>query len=1300
MRFKSRSLVLMVLLLLMNLTGIAENSETFYCSFDKGLNADKASGQDTATINPKADAETEKLLMDGIDGKGLLIGQNEDKSKAYSYTYDADKNISKEEGSVSFWIKPLDWSGKDPIYHVMFQADHLQVYKHPTVANHLFFIIGSESVKASIKNWEPGEWHFVACSWDKTEFKLYVDGRLDEIGYIKPIAGNLKTIRLGTRALPAEKGKSIIDDVRIYNYAISQKALTDEYARHSSKISYKSLVNIKTGKQTPVIDGVVQEGEYSFGGAGFFNTSGTYSFLQSRYFISYDDDNLYVAIISPAPGNKLKTEQAERDGQLWNDDSVEVFLMPENEKKDYFQFIFNSKGIFYDGKKVKPAWNIGNLKSESKVDNDKWTIEMAIPFKELGGAVPENNSSWKINICRSFQPDAYTSISPVRRGYGDFANFAKLTFAAETPDVNLKSIGALVAGKVDFDMSITAHKAERITCSLLCELDGKRIFLQDKQFDLSPGKTETYKVARDVPAKRSLLEINLKTDSSGELYSSSIIFSNDSTLDVSFIYTDIENQTLYAVAKTTKSSDDREEYVLLQMMDGASKPALEAKYPVKDGSSLSVIPFDISKLNAGLYKLLIRHIDGKGNITGDFWQDFSKPSKPAAWDNNSAGISDKVLPPWTPLIARDSKVSCWGRTYAFNDSIMFSSIMSQGKEMLAGPARISVNGKIRDAKDKTETKFIERKDAVVLLQNKVTQENISVTSDIRVEFDGFMWFDVEIAPANGGEVNIDALSIDIPLKPEFATLVHNSKKDSLNDPFGRTGAIKKDTWHKNLFELPVFWVGNEEGGLNWVASDLKGWYVKNKDRSVEIIPGEKETIVRLNVIDTPVKLSSKRKIAFGIQVTPVRPPDPALRKLNRVPRNWMMWTGPWLQYFNYTDPKFLDYDAIKSLHDRVKANTIKRVFYYFGLCITSPYSPEWGYWSTHWTRKPAGIGKDATTQSMKNPHRDTYTTACLDCESFRNFHVWKFADMLNNDREVGISDFYFDGSEGAASCENQAHGCAWLDDYGKKSYNSFAVLGSRDTAKRLRNIIKSKNPDSLICFHLTCQRASSAFSFADVIADGEEFFEEVAAKESYYDVFNPEMFRARYVSSAWGPQVLMISEFAGSLYCLRPDRIRTWKPTDPESVRAIRHFLGYMMLHDTSIWAQYEDILGETQKLWDIQDRFGWDEKVKFVPYWDKSNPVVIVKPMSDRLMLSTYLREGKALVVVLNDTDKKEDITIKIADVGKINAAKNETLKATDAYDRSVKYEIQNNELNLTLSPRELKIFILEPGSKDLVSR
>jgi hypothetical protein len=563
-----------------------------------------------------------------------------------------------------------------------------------------------------------------------------------------------------------------------------------------------------------------------------------------------------------------------------------------------------------------------------------------------------------------------------------------------------------------------------------------------------------------------------------------------------------------------------------------------------------------------------------------------------------------------------------------------------------------------------------------------------LASDIKVEFDGFMWFDMEIGAANGNEVNIDKLSIDIPLKPEFATLVHNSQKDSLSVPFGKTGAIKKDIWHKNLFQIPSFWVGNEEVGLSWVASNLKGWHVKNQDRSVEIISGEKETIVRLNVIDDPVKLSSTRKIAFGIQITPVRQLNQALRK-NRIPHEWMMWTGSWGKYFNYTDPKFLDDKKLEWLRKYIKEKAFKNVFYYFGLHITSPYCPEWGYWGKYWMYNPSTLGHYSTDLSTKQIHRDTYTTACLDCESFRNFHIWKFADIVNNDPGIGIKDFYFDGCH-TRICNNQPHGCTWIDDYGKR-YGSFNIRGSRETAMRMHNIIKTKNSSSLISFHLEGGRTSPVFSFADVIADGEEFFKEIAEKESYYDIFNPEMFRARYLSSVWGQQVIYIPEFKSSLLYFRPERARTWKPTDPESVRAIRHFIGYMMLHDTCIWSHQDDDLAETQKLWAVQDRFGWDEKVKFVPYWDKTNPVVITKPISDRLMLSTYLREGKALIVILNDTDKKEDIIVKIIDAGKINKAKKDTLIASDAFDSSIKYTIANEELNVTLLPRELKIIFLE---------
>jgi hypothetical protein len=72
-----------------------------------------------------------------------------------------------------------------------------------------------------------GQWHHVACVYDGRNMKTYVDGKLD---VSKPRSGPI-----GTNDFPVCIGENIeltghcwnglIDDVRIYNYALSESEI-------------------------------------------------------------------------------------------------------------------------------------------------------------------------------------------------------------------------------------------------------------------------------------------------------------------------------------------------------------------------------------------------------------------------------------------------------------------------------------------------------------------------------------------------------------------------------------------------------------------------------------------------------------------------------------------------------------------------------------------------------------------------------------------------------------------------------------------------------------------------------------------------------------------------------------------------------------------------------------------------------------------------------------------------------------------------------------------------------------------
>lgn len=107
--------------------------------------------------------------------------------------------------------------------------------------------------------------------------------------------------------------------------------------------------------------------------------------VQSRVLVMHDAANLHLAIINDEPNtDQLVTNATERDGPVWNDDSVEIYVDANNAKgRDYHGFFVNAANVVYDRRRVE-AWD-GEWTSAVKVLPGKaWVVEVAIPFATLG----------------------------------------------------------------------------------------------------------------------------------------------------------------------------------------------------------------------------------------------------------------------------------------------------------------------------------------------------------------------------------------------------------------------------------------------------------------------------------------------------------------------------------------------------------------------------------------------------------------------------------------------------------------------------------------------------------------------------------------------------------------------------------------------------------------------------------------------------------------------------------------------------------------------------------------------------
>ena len=99
-------------------------------------------------------------------------------------------------------------------------------------------------------------------------------------------------------------------------------------------------------------------------------------------------EGLWVAVACREPFRQLIRPRAlKHDGNLWEDDSIEIFVDPTGGRKEYFQFIVNAAGATYEGKEKDAKWD-GKWDAKIGWPGEGWSAEILIPWETLGGKPP------------------------------------------------------------------------------------------------------------------------------------------------------------------------------------------------------------------------------------------------------------------------------------------------------------------------------------------------------------------------------------------------------------------------------------------------------------------------------------------------------------------------------------------------------------------------------------------------------------------------------------------------------------------------------------------------------------------------------------------------------------------------------------------------------------------------------------------------------------------------------------------------------------------------------------------------
>ena len=148
----------------------------------------------------------------------------------------------------------------------------------------------------------------------------------------------------------------------------------------------------------------------------------------------YSKSSLYVGAALWQDMAEMTAKWDQRDQAVWNDDNIEVFLfVPGDSGNRLCQFVLNPLDTLADIRDGdKSWWARGNRHAVRRFD-DRWTLELKIPFEGLGMERPVAGDFVGVRFCRSVNaPKRAVGASPalLSPGHAQRERFAKLLFAA------------------------------------------------------------------------------------------------------------------------------------------------------------------------------------------------------------------------------------------------------------------------------------------------------------------------------------------------------------------------------------------------------------------------------------------------------------------------------------------------------------------------------------------------------------------------------------------------------------------------------------------------------------------------------------------------------------------------------------------------------------------------------------------------------------------------------------------------------------------------------------------------------
>lgn len=1001
------------------------------------------------------------------------------------------------------------------------------------------------------------------------------------------------------------------------------------------------LLTVAPAPQAPVIDGVLDDPAWE-GAAGFCGMVpiGKDALAEDRTTVrvTYTAERIYVAFecaltdgappVSTAVGHDL--------GRPWREDAIEVYLAPDPANPaDNFQLIGSSAGGVFDLRAGDPAWD-GAWEFATAVGPEAWTAEASIRFAELGVGTPQPGDEWRANLARDVAAgrSSHESWALLAASFKEPERFGRLVFAGDGPVVGVRGLGEPEFGRLAVD-AIAANPGDRAAALKLSALvlePGTTITASGEEWapmirgkmvtagedvTIAAGAIERVTVSAEFtdPAL-GLLVLTATGPDGAQLFAQQLPFDLLTPLSVALQPVPMHHQLLVRVVSGLEGLDPDATQVRLSARPIAGgAPAAEETVSLRAAAETSL---DYAAWPLGQYTISAQVTDatGEAHTVGAPFEVTPTP----AWVGNDLGRARVIVPPFEPMTASASAFRCWGRRTEFARGLLPASMTSQDEELLAGPMRLVVtrNGRTQAIAAAATPSFSERAPDRVAFATEGAAGDVSARIEWWAEYDGFTWADLAVSAPAG--TTVDGLALEIPLRAEFAQMIHadtNRRHAAINEFIGGDLAPPDEpfTWEF----LPLVWIGDHDRGLCWFAESAEPFVPLDGERVVEVIPQGDTVLLRITMIAEPTELVSGRTFGFGLLASPVRP----------LPEGWStMVIDKWPPARST-----VDWEALGTRPDwGVIWNSD------YGEHLTAPFATkpivrdltalgrEWGVGVMHY------IAPGCHSMAFEEPRRyfeewrinpldefyiadfdETYPRLCLN-SSFADYLLSGIDYMV---REFGIQGIYHDGGA-PALCSSEVHGCGWRDE-NRRLRTIRPIRAYREYHKRLATMLWHDRgiEDFFVYDHTSDICWLPALTFCNAHLDGEQYKGQRRAGVPYTQILSRQEILPEYVSTQWGVITVFLN------ICAREGE---------EGRACTATFLGHTLPNGIPFYPRhlYQEWHEQIQALYRDFDI----DRAQFHPYW-RELPGFAPEADMTQTPLSCYVHEdGRVLVVAGNITD------------------------------------------------------------------